>query len=105
MEFQGAAAELVDAQGRPFAKHYAGPTWEAPDGSRIVGKVLATSLLRTQAQYHGCYCRQNLQDLEYLPACVLPTGQHLWRGRADWPLPDGGDQWRVDYTADYLFYK
>jgi hypothetical protein len=24
-----------------FAKHYAGPTWEAADGSKIVGKALA----------------------------------------------------------------
>jgi hypothetical protein len=34
--------ELTDAQGRPFAKHYAGPTWEAPDGSKTVGKVLTS---------------------------------------------------------------
>ena len=39
--FKAPEAELIDAQGRPFAKHYAGPTWEAPDGSKIVGKVLA----------------------------------------------------------------
>jgi hypothetical protein len=40
-DFKAPEAELTDAQGRPFAKHYAGPTWEAPDGSKIVGKILA----------------------------------------------------------------
>ena len=39
--FKAPEAELIDAQGRLFAKHYAGPTWEAPDGSKIVGKILA----------------------------------------------------------------
>jgi len=38
-------AELVEAQGRPFVKHYAGPTWEAPDGSKIVGKIIASEPL------------------------------------------------------------
>ena len=30
-------ADLFDASGKKFGKHYAGPRWEAPDGSRIVG--------------------------------------------------------------------
>jgi len=38
-EFKAPETELTDAQGRSFAKHYAGPTWEARDGSKIVGKV------------------------------------------------------------------
>ena len=39
--FKAPEAKLVDAEGKPFAKHYAGPSWEAPDGSKAVGKVLA----------------------------------------------------------------
>src|SRR5690349_14976301 len=34
-------AELFDAQGRPIGRHYAGPHWEAGDGSKIVGTVKA----------------------------------------------------------------
>jgi hypothetical protein len=30
-------AELFDASGKKVGKHYAGPHWEGPDGSRIVG--------------------------------------------------------------------
>jgi hypothetical protein len=33
-------ATLSDDQGAPVGKHYAGPTWEANDGSRIVGLVV-----------------------------------------------------------------
>ena len=32
-------ADLADADGRPLGKHYAGPTWESSDGSKIVGAV------------------------------------------------------------------
>ncbi|MFZ3334081.1 MAG: DUF3455 domain-containing protein [Candidatus Acidiferrales bacterium] len=34
-------AKLFDKSGKPFAKHFAGPTWEANDGSRVVGKAAA----------------------------------------------------------------
>ena len=34
-------AALVDRSGAPFGKHYAGPTWEAEDGSTVVGEVKA----------------------------------------------------------------
>jgi len=34
-------AQLFDAQGAPVGRHYAGPHWEAADGSRILGSVKA----------------------------------------------------------------
>ncbi|HTS24110.1 MAG TPA: DUF3455 domain-containing protein [Casimicrobiaceae bacterium] len=34
-------AELFDETGRKVGKHYAGPTWEALDGSKVVGEVRA----------------------------------------------------------------
>jgi hypothetical protein len=36
-------AMLSDASGAAVAKHYAGPTWEAPDGSKVVGKAKASA--------------------------------------------------------------
>jgi hypothetical protein len=39
--FDAPRATLVDADGHPAGRHYAGPTWEAADGSRITGKVTA----------------------------------------------------------------
>jgi hypothetical protein len=37
----GPRAELFDDAGRPVARHYAGPTWEAADGGKVVGAVVA----------------------------------------------------------------
>ena len=34
-------AQLTDATGQVFGKHYGGPTWEALDGSKVVGEVRA----------------------------------------------------------------
>jgi hypothetical protein len=36
-------AVLRSRSGRILAKHYAGPTWEASDGSKVVGEVAAKS--------------------------------------------------------------
>lgn len=36
-------AILYDAAGAKLATHYAGPTWEAGDGSKVVGKVKASA--------------------------------------------------------------
>jgi hypothetical protein len=38
---KGPEAQLSDADGKPFGKHYAGPTWEAADGSKVVGAMKA----------------------------------------------------------------
>jgi hypothetical protein len=37
----GPKAELKDADGKIVARHYAGPTWESTDGSKVVGAVSA----------------------------------------------------------------
>lgn len=31
-------AQLFDKDGKPFGKHFAGPSWEANDGSRVSGQ-------------------------------------------------------------------
>src|SRR6202030_4623412 len=35
-------AQLFDQDGKPFGKHFAGPSWEANDGSRVTGKAVAS---------------------------------------------------------------
>ena len=39
--FVAPEATLTDAQGAVVGRHYAGPTWEATDGSKVVGVVKA----------------------------------------------------------------
>jgi len=36
---RGPDAQLFDPQNKPVGKHYAGPTWEGLDGSKVVGQV------------------------------------------------------------------
>jgi len=37
--FKGPEADLFDEQGKKIGRHYAGPTWESNDGSKVVGEV------------------------------------------------------------------
>jgi Protein of unknown function (DUF3455) len=41
--FVAPEADLVDARGGAIGRHYAGPHWEAADGSRVAGSVMARS--------------------------------------------------------------
>ena len=104
--FKAPEAELIDAQGRWFAKHYAGPTWEAPDGSKIVGKILASEpapkadaiswlLLSTESSGSGVLAGARFVQRVNTSGGVAPTGA----------CPTPGIERRVDYTADYIFYK
>jgi len=37
--FNAPEADLFDGRGRKIGRHYGGPTWEANDGSKVVGEV------------------------------------------------------------------
>ncbi len=39
--FKSPEAELFDSAGKKIGRHYAGPTWESNDGSKVVGEVKA----------------------------------------------------------------
>ncbi len=39
--FKAPEADLFDVSGKKIGKHYAGPTWESNDGSKVVGEVKA----------------------------------------------------------------
>lgn len=40
---KGPEAQLFDNDGKPFGKHFPGPSWEANDGSRVTGKAVANA--------------------------------------------------------------
>jgi hypothetical protein len=99
-------AQLVDAKGVVFAKHYAGPTWEATDGSKIVGKLMETApspaagaipwlLLSAQSSGQGA-----LDGVRFVQR-IKTSG-----GVPDSPAcPEAGAERRVPYAAEYVFYK
>jgi hypothetical protein len=39
--FQAPRASLVDDEGNLVAEHFSGPTWQAADGSTVVGRVIS----------------------------------------------------------------
>ena len=39
--FKAPEADLFDGDGKKIGKHYAGPTWESNDGSKVIGEVVA----------------------------------------------------------------
>jgi hypothetical protein len=41
--YKGPDAELFDTSGKPFGRHYGGPSWEAPDGGKVIGALKASA--------------------------------------------------------------
>jgi hypothetical protein len=104
--FKAPEAELRDAQGQVFAKHYAGPSWEAADGSKIVGTVLANEaaptagaipwlLLSAKASGTGVLARARFVQRLNTSGGVAPAGS----------CPTIGAEERVGYSADYVIYE
>ncbi len=102
-------ATLFDASGRRVGKHYVGPTWEANDGSRIVGVVKAHAdspvksaipwLLLTTKSNASAETFSKVRTVQRLHtvAGVAPT--------MPCNAAQAGRTARVPYTADYYFYE
>jgi hypothetical protein len=100
-------ARLFGKNGELFGKHFAGPSWEATDGSRIVGKAVAKAspdpesipwLLVNVVSHEGNGRLSRVTTVQRLdtrggkaPASGCDTGH-------------AGQEIRVPYSADYLFY-
>ena len=101
-------AQLFDESGKAFGKHFAGPSWQANDGSRVTGKAAANApspdpnsipwLLVTVVNHAG--------------EGVLTRATSVQRintngGKAP---PSGCDsahsdqEFRAPYSADYVFF-
>src|ERR1700722_1614613 len=101
-------AQLFDKDGQPFGKHFAGPSWEAKDGSRVTGKAVANApspdadsipwLLVNIVAHEGTGVLSRATTIQRLntkggkaPATGCDTSH-------------AGQEVRVPYSADYLFY-
>ena len=106
--FKAPEASLATKGGRVVGKHYAGPTWESNDGSRVVGEMIASSpspapnsvawlLLRAKATAgNGLFTHvQFIQRLNVVGGGVPVAGCRR---------EQAGQLLRAAYTADYLFY-
>jgi hypothetical protein len=106
--FLAPEAKLADANGVPMGRHYAGPTWEAPDGSKVMGVVRAKVdapdpraipwlLLQTHSTGRsGAFARvSSIQRVATVGGVAPATGC----GSATI-----GKQERVPYQAQYALY-
>jgi hypothetical protein len=101
-------AQLFDKDGKPFGKHFAGPSWEANDGSRVTGKAVAnvTSpdansipwLLVNIVAHDGTGVLSRATTIQRLNT----SGGKAPSSGCDASHAD--QELRVPYSADYLFY-
>lgn len=102
-------AKLLDERGSPIGRHYAGPTWELADGSRVVGEMKARVdspdsnaipwlLLDAKANY-GSGMLAHVASVQRLNT----TGGKAPADGCD--SSHAGEERRVPYTADYYFYN
>jgi hypothetical protein len=102
-------ADLVDGAGMKIARHYAGPTWEAKDGSKVIGEVVARDngpdpaaiswLLLSAKSTSGTGVLSNTQFIQRLRT----SGGKAPAEGCD--QAHRGAESRVAYSADYLFYS
>ncbi len=101
-------AQLFDKDGKPFGKHFAGPSWEANDGSRVTGKAVANVpspdpdsipwLLVNIVSHEGAGVLSRATSIQRLNT----KGGKAPTSGCD--SPHAGQEVRVPYSADYLFY-
>ncbi|WKB55000.1 DUF3455 domain-containing protein [Eleftheria terrae] len=107
--FTAPEAELFDAAGKKIGTHYAGPTWEADDGSKVVGAVAA----RSDAPDSGAIPWLLLVGQAEPQEGRLARTSHIQRlstvgGKAPADGCDAarvGQVRRIPYEAAYYFYR
>ena len=108
-------AKLFDDKGKQVAKHFAGPTWEAKDGSKVVGLVpvppentfrpdpTAIPWLKLSADPEKTTGPGLLGNTTFIQRVATTGG--LPPAAADCNTKEAGKTEKVPYTADYYFWK
>jgi hypothetical protein len=106
--FVAPEADLFDARGNRIGRHYAGPHWEATDGSKVVGTVkeqvdapvadaipwllLAAKSVGSEGSFSKVTSIQRVNTV----GGVAPTG--------GCSQSSAGTSARINYAADYYFF-
>ena len=105
--FVAPKASLFDRNGKRIGSHYAGPHWEAADGSRIIGTVKTRAdapqadsipwlLLAARSDGpDGAFSRVTSVQRVSTSGGVAPAGG----------CNEPGERARVAYTADYYLFR
>ena len=100
-------ANLFDAQGKVVGKHYAGPTWEANDGSKIVAVVTAkeqapnASIPWLLLQVKSAAGNGKFTNVKWVQR--LNTTNGVASTECDREILN--TEISIPYTADYYFYS
>jgi hypothetical protein len=106
-KLSGPDAKLFDESGKQVGLHFEGPTWEWADGSRVVGRLVATStpdpdsipwLLLTATDHAGDGAMTQVSSIQRLST---KGGKAPTTGCDEWHK---GEEVRSHYTAAYYFY-
>jgi hypothetical protein len=107
-KFKEPQATLFDDGGKAVGTHYAGPTWEASDGSKIVG----TKLCERPSPNAASVPELQLEVKSHGGAGVFDAVSLVERLNTSGGMPPGldpndkeGASANVPYTADYAFYS
>ena len=105
--FKSPLATLYDTNGQAVIKHTAGPSWQADDGSRIVGHVLAEtpsdtarSIPQLLLETHGTGASGTLSSIRYVQR-INTVGGLMPAGACTSEHQTGSSP----YIASYVFYK
>jgi Protein of unknown function (DUF3455) len=105
-------ATLTDDNGKPVGSHSGGPTWEARDGSTVVGvrdsgasvDPTAVDWLRLRADSTAAGADgDRLADTSYIQRINTVGGRPPAAGDCDEDTV--AEQREIPYSADYVFFK
>jgi Protein of unknown function (DUF3455) len=102
-------ADLKDLSGKPVGKHYAGPTWEGSDGSKVMGEVVAKHDAPNAAAIPWLLLRAKSTSGSGTFSAIASIQRLQTSGGS--PPANGcdssqaGKELRVPYSAVYRFYK
>jgi hypothetical protein len=107
--FVAPAADLFDRNGKKIGRHFAGPQWEAEDGSRVTGTGVKA---RAEAPVAGAIpwlllSAQSIGAKGVFSEVSSVRRVHTTGGvapRAHCSAAEAGQLVRVPYTADYYFF-
>jgi Protein of unknown function (DUF3455) len=107
--FEAPEADLVDDQGQKIGKHYAGPTWEAHDGSKVVGQLQqhADATNPSAIPWLLLKAKSNegtgiFKDVNYIQRLDTEGGKAPATGCE---RQNAGEEARARYAANYYFYR
>ncbi len=101
-------AQLIDKEGKPFGKHFAGPSWEANDGSRVTGKAVANAPSPDAGSIPWLLVTVVTRSGEGVLARVTSIQRINTKGgkapASGCDAAQAGQEHRAPYSADYVFF-